>query len=493
MTSSLPRRTPESGRRYDLLIVGAGPAGLSAAGAAARCGARVALIERNVLGGTCLNTGCIPSKTIIRTSRLYREMRDAERFGGQVPSGITVDFPAVMKRVRRVRARLGEFVSAERLVALGIDMYVGEARFAGPDAVTVGAQVLRFKNALIATGAHPVTPPIPGLANAGFLTYENVFDLTECPKRLLVIGGGPVGCELAQAFARLGSRVTVVQDEPMFLGQEERDAAQLLSDAFTRDGIEIHLDTQTTRVRIDGNDTIVDLLNNGVPHTIAVDRILVGVGTAPNVRNLGLDAARVADDDARGIPVDDFLRTTNRHIFAAGDVCTEHKFPHIESVAGRIVVANALFWGRQRLSAQVVPWCTFTDPEIAHVGMYVTEAREKNVPIKTFTVLMHEVPRAIADGEEDGFVKIHVREGTSEILGATVVAAHAGDLINEISLAMSAGLDLQALGRVNVPYPTQSQAITMAAGAFVQPRPNALRTWLRTKWRSWSSRPARRG
>src|SRR4029077_13537316 len=202
------------------------------------------------------------------------------------------------------------------------------------------------------------------------------------------------------------------------------------------------------------------------------------------VRNLGLDVARVAHDDARGIPVDDFLRTTNRHIFAAGDVCTENKFPHIESVAGRIVVANALSWGRQRLSAQVVPWCTFTDPEIAHVGMYVTEAREKNVPIKTFTVLMHEVARAIADGEEDGFVKIHVREGTSEILGATVVAAHAGDLINEISLAMSAGLDLQALGRVNVPYPTQSQAITMAAGAFVQPSPNALRTWLRTTWRS---------
>jgi pyruvate/2-oxoglutarate dehydrogenase complex dihydrolipoamide dehydrogenase (E3) component len=482
MTSSLPRRTPESGRRYDLLIVGAGPAGLSAAGAAARCGARVALIERNFLGGTCLNTGCIPSKTIIRTSRLYREMRDAERFGGQVPSGITVDFPAVMERVRRVRARLGEFVSADRLVAMGIDVYVGEARFAGPDAVTVGAQALRFKNALIATGAHPVTPPTPGLAEAGFLTYENVFDLAECPKRLLVIGGGPVGCELAQAFARLGSRVTAVQDEPMFLVHEERDAAQLLSDAFTRDGIEIHLDTQTTSVRVDGNDTIVDVLNNGVAQTITVDRILVGVGTAPNVRNLGLDAARVAYDDVRGIQVDDFLRTTNRHIFAAGDVCTENKFPHIESVAGRIVVANALLWGRQRLSAQVVPWCTFTDPEIAHVGMYVTEAREKNVPIKTFTVLMHEVARAITDGEEDGFVKIHVREGTGEILGATVVARHAGDLINEISLAMSAGLDLQTLGRVNTPYPTQSQAITMAADAYMQSRPTPLRTWLRTKW-----------
>jgi pyruvate/2-oxoglutarate dehydrogenase complex dihydrolipoamide dehydrogenase (E3) component len=317
------------------------------------------------------------------------------------------------------------------------------------------------------------------------LTYENVFDLTECPKRLLVIGGGPVGCELAQAFARLGSRVTLVQDESMFLGHEERDAAQLLSDALARDGIEIHLDTQTTRVRVEGNDTIVDLVNDDTTRTVAVDRILVGVGTAPNVQGLGLEAASVAYDSARGIPVDDFLRTTNLRIFAAGDVCTENKFPHIESVAGRIVASNALFWGRERLSAQVVPWCTFTDPEIAHVGMYVTEARQKNIPVKTFTVLMHEVARAITDGEEDGFVKLYVREGTAKILGATVVARHAGDLINEISLAMSAGLDLHALARVNQPFPTQSQAIKMAADAYMQSRSNSLRAWLRTKWLSW--------
>ncbi len=485
MTSSPPRQDPNPHGRYHLLIVGAGPAGLIAAQTAVSQGARVALIERNLLGGTCLNTGCIPSKTIIRTSRLYRDMRDAELFGGQVPSGITVDFPAVMERVRRVRARLTERVSAERLVAMGIDVYFGEARFTDPDSVTVGARVLRFKNALIATGARPVRPPIPGIEEAGFLTYENVFDLTECPKRLLVIGGGPVGCELAQAFARLGSRVTLVQNEPMFLGHEERDAAQLLSDALARDGIEIHLDTQTTRVRVQGDDTIVDLVNNGTTRTVSVDRILVGVGTAPNVQGLGLEAASVAYDSARGIPVDDFLRTTNRRIFAAGDVCTENKFPHIESVAGRIVASNALFWGRERLSAQAVPWCTFTDPEIAHVGMYVTEARQKNIPVKTFTVLMHEVDRAITDSEEDGFVKLHVREGTAKILGATVVARHAGDLINEISLAMSARLDLHALARANQPFPTQSQAIKMAADAYVQSRSNPLRAWLRTKRLSW--------
>jgi pyruvate/2-oxoglutarate dehydrogenase complex dihydrolipoamide dehydrogenase (E3) component len=485
MTTSPSWRNPDPRGPYHLLIIGAGPAGLIAARAAVREGAKVALIERNLLGGSCLNNGCIPSKAIIRTSRLYREMRDAEHFGGRVPGGIAVDFPAVMERVRRIRARLSERGSAERLAAMGIDLHFGEARFAGPDSVTVGGNVLRFKKALVATGARPVRPPIPGLEEAGYLTYENVFDLTECPQRLLVIGGGPVGCELAQAFARLGSRVTLVEEDPMFLGHEERDAAQLLSDALARDGIEIHLDTQTTRVRVEGNDKVADLVNDDTKRTVAVDQILVGVGTAPNVQGLELEAAGVVYDDARGIPVDDFLRTTNRRIFAAGDVCAGNKFPHIESAAGRIVVANALFLGRQRLSAEAIPWCTFTDPEIAHVGMYVTEARQKNIPVKTFTILMHEVDRAITDGEEEGFVKVHVREGTGKILGATVVASHAGDLINEISLAMSAGLDLHALARVNQPYPTQSQAIKMAAGAYVASRRTSFRTWLMTKWLSW--------
>jgi pyruvate/2-oxoglutarate dehydrogenase complex dihydrolipoamide dehydrogenase (E3) component len=353
----------------------------------------------------------------------------------------------------------------------------------------VGGTVLRFKKALIATGARPARPPIPGLEEAGYLTYENVFDLTECPKRLLVIGGGPVGCELAQAFARLGSRVILVQDEAMFLVNEERDAAQLLSDALARDGIEIHLDTQTTGVRVEGGDKVADLVNNATKSTVRVDQILVGVGAAPNVEGLGLEAAGVAYDKTGGVHIDDFLRTTNRRIFAAGDVCGETRFPHVEGAAGRIVVANALYSGRRRLSAEVMPWCTFTDPEIAHVGMYVTEARRRNIPVMTFTILMHQVARAITDGEEDGFVKLHVREGTATILGATVVASHAGDLINEISLAMSAKLDLRALARVNQPYPTQSQAINLAARAYVASRPKLIPTWLRTRliktWLSW--------
>lgn len=476
MTKPPPPRNVDPRRPYPLLVIGGGPAGLLAAVAAARQDARVALIERLTLGGTCLNTGCVPSKTLIRTSRLYREMRDAELFGGRAPDSITVDFPAAMQRVRRIRARLRNNLSSERLAAMGVDVIVGDARFTGSDSVSVEGAALRFEKALVATGAHPRLPPIPGLEEVGFLTYENVFDLTECPRRLLVIGGGPVGCELAQAFARLGSRVTLVQNEPMFLVHEDREAAQLLSAALANDGIEIHLDTQTTRVRANGSDKLAELVRDGTTRTVTVDEIFVGVGTAPNVQGLGLEAAGVAYDDEDGISVDDFLRTSNPRIFAAGDVCGTPRFPHVEDVAARIVVANALFGGRQRLSKEAIPWCTFTDPEIAHVGMYVTEARRKNIPVMTFTVLMHEVDRAIIDGEEDGFVKLHVRQGTGKILGATVVASHAGDLINEISLAMSANLGLSVLARANQPYPTQSQAIKMAARAYAQATPGSQRT-----------------
>jgi pyruvate/2-oxoglutarate dehydrogenase complex dihydrolipoamide dehydrogenase (E3) component len=475
-------QNPEPQGTYHLVVIGGGPAGLMTAQKAVGEGAKVALIERDLLGGTCLNEGCIPSKAILRTSRLYREMRDAEEFGGRVPGQMTVDFPAVMERVRRIRARLSKRVAPEELTALGIDLYRGEGRFVDARSVSVGGKLLRFQKALVATGARPVRPSIPGLEEAGYLTYENVFDLTECPKRLLVIGGGPVGCELAQAFARLGSRVTLVQDEPMFLGNEERDAAQLLSDALGRDGIEIHLATQTKRVRVEGTEIIADLARDDSEVSVTVDRILVGVGTLPNVQGLDLANAGVAFDDVEGISVDDFLRTSNPRIFAAGDVCGAKHFPHIESAAARIVVANALFLGRRRLSAEVVPWCTFTDPEIAHVGMYVTEARKNKIPTKTFTILMHEVDRAIADGEEEGFVKLHVREGTGKILGATVVARHAGDLINEITLAMSGGLDLPLLARVNQPYPTQSQAIKMAASSYVASRASTTLRWLRKQW-----------
>ena len=458
---------PKPAEQYDLVVVGAGPGGATAAYEAARLGAKVALIERNLLGGNCLNTGCIPSKTIIRTSRLYAEMRNAENFGAKVPGEITVDFTAAMENVRRVRARLARQISAKGLNAMGVDVFFGEASFTGQDSIAVDTALLRFKKALIATGGRTTAPSIPGLAAAGYLTNETIFDLTELPNRLLVIGGGPTGCELSQAFCRLGSHVTIVQIDPMFLVQEERDAAQILSEAFERDGIEIYLNAEIVGVRVQGMSKLVDFVQEGIKITVPADAILVAAGQTPNVETLNLEAAGVDYDAQAGIRVNDFSQTTNSDIYAAGDVCAKPRLMHFEPESSRLAVHNALRSARKRVSALTVPWCTYTDPEIAHVGIYVREAREKNIPVKTFTVPMHDVHRAICDAEEEGFAKIHVREGTDRILGATIVARHAGEMINDMTLAIQSGIGLRELGSVIRPYPTQAAAIQMAANACI--------------------------
>ena len=478
-------RNPEFSGRYNLVIIGAGPGGVTAAREAAALGAKVALIERDFIGGDRLNIGCVPSKAIIRTARLYAEMRNANDYGGQVPGNIGIGFPNVMARMRRIQARLSRATSAQRLSEAGVDVYFGEARFAGPDTVAVAGDVLRFRKALIATGARPLTPPVPGLAESGYLTNENIFNLTECPGRLLVIGGGPLGCELAQAFCRFGSHVIIAQDDPTFLPREERDAAQVLSDALVRDGVEVHLNTAVVAVHTDGVRKIVDLVSGGDKFSISVDEILAGIGRAPNVEGMDLEAAGVRYDTQTGIRVDDFLRTSNPRIYAAGDVCLEHKFTHVAEASARIAVRNALFLGRKRLSKLTIPWCTFTDPEIAHVGLYVREAREKAIPVRTFTILMHDVDRSVTDGEEDGFVKIHVRQGTDRILGATVVARHAGEMINGLSVAISSGIGLRAFARVMHSYPTQADAIKLAADAYTRARLTPTCKFLSRCWLAW--------
>ncbi|MDQ3187920.1 MAG: mercuric reductase [Pseudomonadota bacterium] len=478
-------RNPRPADRYNMVIVGAGPAGLVAAHAAAELGARVALVERDVLGGDCLNIGCVPSKALIRTARVYAEMREAENYGAQIPADIRVDFAAVMQRMRAIRARISRVDSVRRLVAAGVDVFFGEGRFIGADTLAVEGVKLRFDRAMIATGARPDTPSIPGLVEAGFLTNENVFDLTALPHRLLVIGGGPLGCELAQAFCRFGARVTIAQDMPVFLPKEERDAAQLLSDAFARDGIEVRLNTKAVGVRVENGLKLVDLVSEDHQHTIEVDAILTGAGRLPNVESLNLEAAGVDSDAETGIRVNDFLQTRNPRIYAAGDATLEHKFTHTADASARIVVRNALFAGRQKLSALTVPWCTYTDPEIAHVGLYVRQANERDIPVKTFTVPMHDVDRAIADSETVGFVKIHVKERTDRILGATIVARHAGEMINEITLAMVAGIGLGTMARVIHAYPTQSDAIRMAADAYNRTRLTPTIRALLRRWLAW--------
>jgi pyruvate/2-oxoglutarate dehydrogenase complex dihydrolipoamide dehydrogenase (E3) component len=326
---------------------------------------------------------------------------------------------------------------------------------------------------LIATGARPMLPVIPGLEQAGYFTSAEMFDLTELPRRLLVIGGGPLGCELAQAFCRLGSHVVIAEQEAKFLSKEERDAAQILSEALARDGVEIHLNTTVVAVRTaPTGEKLVDLVSDDHKTTVAVDHILAGVGRTPNVEALDLEKAGVACDAVTGIRVDEFLSTTNPQIYAAGDVCLAYRFTHAAQASALLAVANALFAGRERWNALTIPWCTYTDPEIAHVGLYVSEARNQSIPVKTITVLMQDTDRAMIDGQENGFVKIHVRDGTDEILGATIVASHAGEMINEITLAIDAHIGLSVLATVIHAYPTQASAIKMAAEAFAKSRMN---------------------
>jgi pyruvate/2-oxoglutarate dehydrogenase complex dihydrolipoamide dehydrogenase (E3) component len=472
--------------RYNLVVIGAGTAGLVTAAGAAALGAKVALVEKNRMGGDCLNFGCVPSKALLRSARFHADLHQAAKFTGRVLPPTPADFTAAMERMRRLRAQLSHHDSAARFREMGVDVFLGAASFVDRERVEVAGSTLRFKKAVIATGSRAARPRIDGLEAAEYLTNETVFDLTERPRRLLVIGGGPLGCELAQAFCRLGCQVILANQEPYFLPGEERDAAEILADALRRDGIDVRLNTEVKSVARVGDEKRARLVNYDQEEIVAVDEILVGAGRVPNVAGLNLEAAGVRYDRERGVSVDDRLRTTNRRIYAAGDVALEAKYTHMADATARIVLQNALFGGRKKLSALTIPWCTYTDPEIAHVGVYVKEAREEGFGMKTFTVPMSDVDRAVLDGEEEGFVKIHVREGTDTILGATIVARHAGEMINEISLAMVAGIGLKTLSKVIHSYPTQAEAIRKAADAYTRTRLTPLLQSLSRRWLAWS-------
>ena len=460
---------PTPAGRYNLVVIGAGTAGLITAAGAAGLGARVALIERHLLGGDCLNVGCVPSKAVIRASRAVFDANDGARFGVQA-SG-SADFGAVMQRMRRLRARISANDAARRFRdEKGVDVFLGDARFSGPDTVEVGGQTLRFKKAVIASGARAVEPAIPGLAEVGFLTNETVFSLTERPRRLAVIGGGPIGCELAQAFHRLGSAVTLFHDNPHLLDREDADAAEIVQNQFRREGVTLELSSEIVAVRRDGGDVVVRFRRAGSEAEARVDQILVGAGRAPNVEGMGLETVGVEFDPRRGVTVDDQLRTTNPRIFACGDVCMSWKFTHAADFAARIVIQNALFFGRKKLSALHMPWTTYTDPEIAHVGLYERDAAQRGIATDVYVRHFAEVDRAIADGEDEGFVKIVTRKGGGEILGATIVARHAGEMISEITLAMVAKVGLGSLAGVIHPYPTQAEAIRQVGDMYNRTR-----------------------
>jgi pyruvate/2-oxoglutarate dehydrogenase complex dihydrolipoamide dehydrogenase (E3) component len=473
-------RNPAPKSRYDLMVLGAGTGGLVTAAIAAGLGARVALVERHLMGGDCLNVGCVPSKAVIRAARAWHAGRDAaERFGGPTPSA-DGDFAAVMERMRRLRADIAVHDAAARFAGLGIDVFLGEGRFAAPDAVRVGDAVLRFRRAVIATGGRAAIPPVTGLAESPYLTNETVWGLTELPSHLLVIGGGAIGCEMAQSFARFGSRVTLLDQAERILPRDDAEASRVVLDALRRDGVEFVGGATLTGVERGGEGdegVVVRFRRGGGEHAVAGDRLLVAAGRAPNVEGLDLDAAGVRRGP-RGVEVDDRLRTSNRRVYAVGDIASPLQFTHAADAQARLVVRNALFFGRGRASDLLIPWCTYTSPEVAHVGIAPDEAAARD-DVETLAVPLAEIDRARLDGETQGFLRVHLRRGSDTILGATVVAEHAGEWISQVTQAMVTGTGLETLSGVVFPYPTQAEALRRAADALRRRRltPRARRAF----------------
>jgi len=460
---------PRGDGRYNMVVLGGGTAGLVTAAGAAGLGARVALIERNLLGGDCLNVGCVPSKALIRCAKAIAHARDLEQFGVHVSGEVALDFANVMRRMRELRARISHHDSAARFRDLGVDVFIGQARFVAGDAVEVDGQRLQFARACIATGTRPVAPPIDGLNEADYLTNETLFSLTELPRRLAIVGGGPIGCEMAQTFARFGATVYLIEMADHVLQREDQDAAGIVETALRRDGIELLLGTGLSRVRLSGNTKRLHLQSAAGTRELEVDALLVSVGRAPNTEDLDLETAGIKYT-RQGVSVNDWLQTTNPRVYAAGDVCLPFKFTHSADASARIVIQNALFFGRKKVSRLTVPWCTYTDPEVAHVGMYEHEAREQGIDVETIQIELSDVDRAVLDGDEEGFLRIHVRKGKDSILGATLVARQAGELISEITATMACGGGLSQLAQTIHCYPTQAEVIKKAADAHARGR-----------------------
>jgi len=481
-------QNPTPAEKYNLLVIGGGSGGLVATVGGSMMGAKVALVEKNIMGGDCLNTGCVPSKAIIRSARAMHDVTTAHEFGVTVPEGVTLDFEKVMRRMRQVRADISHVDSVKRFTDLGVDVFLGSGQFTGRNSFEVDGKTIVFKKAVIATGSRAYHPPIEGLSEAGYLTNETVFNITEQPRTLAVIGAGPIGCELAQTFSRFGTKVTIIQNSSHILNREDADAAEIVQQAFIKEGIDILFNAKTTHITVSeaGKTLHVEVENPDGATTITVDEILVSTGRVPNVQGLGLEIAGVDYTERHGVMVNKYLQTTNPVIYATGDVALAHKFTHTADAAARIVLRNALFAGLVKHTDMVIPWCTYTDPEIAHVGMYEADAQAKGIEADTFIAHFDHNDRAIADGDQDGFVKVHVKKGSDKILGATIVARTAGDMINEFTLAIMGKLGLGTIAKTIHPYPTQGEGIKKVADAYNASRLGPTAKKLSTKWLDWT-------
>ena len=471
---------PEPLGKVNLLVIGGGPAGLVAAAGAAGLGAKVALAERRMMGGDCLNFGCVPSKAMLASARAVGVVARGESYGLRVDE-TGCDFEAVMARVRAVRARLAPHDGLTRFLEMGIKVHLGSAQFTGPDEADVDGKPIRFHRALISTGAAPLLPDIPGLDDAAPLTSESLYTLTELPRRLAIIGAGPMGCEVAQAFSRFGSEVVVIEAADSPLGNADPDAAAVVRQALEEDGVTVMLGARIDQVTREGDLTRIQLQHGEASKTVACDTLLVAAGRRPVTGGLGLESAGVDFDPATGIETDDRLRTTNPRIYAAGDCTAKGGHTHVADAHARIVIRNALFRGRERWSGGAVPACTYTDPELAHVGLSHEAAGERGAT--TLTLPFDQVDRGVLDGADEGFARVHLDAG-GRILGATCVGRGAGDLIALPALLMSQDMPLAALNETILPYPTRASAWKQLADqanrARLTPgRARLLRWWLK--------------
>ncbi len=462
-------------KRFDcnLLVVGAGSAGLSAAYLGAALKAKVALVEKERMGGDCLNTGCVPSKALIRTTRLVAQIQRAPELGIR-KAHAEFDFAEVMERVQRVIRAVAPHDSADRYLSLGVEVIEGKATFLSPWEVRVktshGEHILAARTIVIATGARPLVPKIAGLEEIGYLTSDTVWGLRELPQRLLVLGGGPIGCELAQCFARLGSRVTLVERQARLLGREDPEASELVAARFRAEGIDLRLAHKALKFLKKDREKVLLAEHAGKEVLIPFDQVLVALGRCADTEGLGLETLGIPTTPQGTVEVDELLRTCYPNLYACGDVAGPYQFTHFGAYQAQIAVLNALFgnlW-KTRADYSVIPWATFTDPEVARVGLNEQEAKAQGIAYEVTRYELKELDRAIADGETSGFVKVITPPGKDRILGVTIVGASASDLIAEFVLAIKHRIGLnRILGTIHI-YPTLAEANKYAAGMWRQ-------------------------
>jgi len=471
---------------YNLVVIGAGSAGLVSAYIAAAVKARVVLIEKHKMGGDCLNTGCVPSKALIRSAKMLSYARRAEEFGFR-KTEVDFDFTAVMERVQRVVKKVEPHDSIERYTSLGVEVIEGEARVTSPWTVEVDGRVLTTRSIILASGAGPFIPPIKGLEQVDFLTSDNIWELRQLPENLVVLGGGPIGCELTQVFSRLGSKVTQVEMAPRIMGREDPEVSVLIQDKFESEGVRVLTGHAAKEVRLDGKRQLLICEHNGEIVEIEFDRLLVAVGRQANVSGFGLEELGVRLSPRRTVEADPFLRTNFPTILCAGDVTGPYQFTHTAGHQAWYAAVNALFgqFKSFKVDYRVIPWATFTDPEVARVGLSESEAEEQKIPFEVTRYGIDDLDRAIADSEDRGWVKVLTKPGTDKILGATIVGPHAGDLLAEYVLAMKHNLGLnKILGTIHI-YPTLAEMNKMTAGVWKKNHaPEQLLKWIE-KYHAW--------